>query len=96
MRALLKERFFGQRKEAEEDATEEQDNARALFLRERRFADSEFMPEFVALIDGWLLATEPQPGTHEEMLFTAGVRKGLLQVKLFLDDIKRIKGEKDV
>lgn len=49
--------------------------------RAAEWVTAEYMKEFKEKLETWLMAHEPKPAGHEEMLFTSGVRKGVLMVK---------------
>jgi hypothetical protein len=57
--------------------------------RQSEWVTAEYMEEFKAKIETWMKAYEPKPASHEEMLFTSGVRKGVLIVKEHIEMLER-------
>jgi hypothetical protein len=90
---LLLDRYFGQRETRLKEAERAQEEISARADRQREFVECRYMPEFLEILESWLSANEPNPDTHENMLFKSGVRKGVLLVRQHIEAIVRTKKE---
>ena len=89
MRSDLQKRYFGDEAEERAEATRIREEISARNNRAAQWVTSPFMEEFKQKLETWLLANEPKPASHEEMLFTSGTRKGILMVKDYIEMLER-------
>jgi hypothetical protein len=93
----LRERYFGTHADEEQRTEEIREEIRQRWNRQAQWLTCPYMEEFKEKLDIWLEAHEPQPASHEEMLFCSGTRNGLMLVKKHIDDMERhLKGVRDV
>ena len=86
----LRERYFGTPAEQSAESEVQREALRRRWAEQAEAIRSGWMlNQFKPWLESMLERTEPQPGAHEDMLYTAGTRNGLLQVKKLLQEMER-------
>ena len=85
----LLERYFGNSVIVEKEDEADRERAHGEIIAKVQWFRMPHMDVFRSEVETLLDRFEPEPGPHEEMLYRAGTRNGLLMVKKYLLDIER-------
>lgn len=86
----LREKWFGTEEEISAQEKEISETVSALRGREAIFSRNDYVNlDFIPWLETLLTQLEPEPGTHEKMLFDSGVRKGVLLVKDHVEGVRK-------
>lgn len=86
----LREQYFGSEEEQIDTEQVAREEIRSLWRRQSEFVQSEYVNlDLKPWLETQLEIYETAPGPHEEMLFNAGIRKGLKMIDSMIRDIER-------